>query len=103
MSNVKRPADESPRGAQPAAHDEDASENLLFPRAQPADRRLDDPSSPRSTPSPKTLIGLALLASGVVFGDIGTSPLYAFRLNFSPEVGLVPTPDNVMGVVSLIF
>src|SRR5919109_1992664 len=103
MSNVKRPADESPRGAPAAAHDEDASENLLFPRARPADRRLDDPSSPRSTPSPKTLIGLALLATGVVFGDIGTSPLYAFRLNFGPEVGLAPTPQNAMGVASLIF
>src|ERR671924_137794 len=103
MSNVKRPADESPRGAPAAAHDEDASENLLFPRARPAGRRLDDPSSPRSTLSPKTLIGLALLATGVVFGDIGTSPLYAFRLNFGPEVGLAPTPHNVLGVASLIF
>jgi KUP system potassium uptake protein len=45
----------------------------------------------------------ALLATGVVFGDIGTSPLYAFRLNFGPEVGLEPTPAHVMGVASLIF
>src|SRR5919198_4888518 len=103
MSNVKRRADESPRGAPAAANDEDASENLLLPCARPADRRLDDPSSPRSTPPPKTLIGLALLATGVVFGDIGTSPLYAFRLNFGPEVGLAPTPQNAMGVASLIF
>ncbi|HEX5581544.1 MAG TPA: potassium transporter Kup, partial [Gemmatimonadaceae bacterium] len=41
-------------------------------------------------------------ALGVVFGDIGTSPLYALRECFSPHYGLALTGDNVRGVLSLI-
>ena len=48
--------------------------------------------------------GLALGALGVVFGDIGTSPLYAMETVFSIDGGAVaPTPTDVLGVVSLIF
>lgn len=48
--------------------------------------------------------GLALGALGVVFGDIGTSPLYAMQTVFSIDDGAVqPTPSDVFGVVSLIF
>jgi KUP system potassium uptake protein len=43
-----------------------------------------------------------LLALGVVYGDIGTSPLYALRECFKPEYGLTADPDNVYGVLSLI-
>ena len=39
---------------------------------------------------------------GVVYGDIGTSPLYALRECFKPEHGLGPEPANVYGVLSLI-
>lgn len=46
---------------------------------------------------------MALSALGVVFGDIGTSPLYAFRETFTPAHGIHPTHDNVLGVLSLIF
>jgi KUP system potassium uptake protein len=45
---------------------------------------------------------LVLGALGVVFGDIGTSPLYALKECFSPEHGIVPDRDNVMGLLSLI-
>ena len=45
---------------------------------------------------------LALGALGVVFGDIGTSPLYALKECFSPEHGIAPTPENVKGLLSLI-
>lgn len=45
---------------------------------------------------------ISLGALGVVFGDIGTSPLYAFRECFG-EYGLAPTPENVIGILSLIF
>ena len=45
---------------------------------------------------------LSLAALGVVYGDIGTSPLYAFRECFKPEYGLAPTASNVYGVLSLI-
>jgi KUP system potassium uptake protein len=46
---------------------------------------------------------LALAALGVVYGDIGTSPLYAMRECFNEEHGIVVNPHNVMGVLSLIF
>ena len=47
---------------------------------------------------------LTLAALGVVFGDIGTSPLYAIREVFaSPHHPLPITPDNVLGILSLVF
>src|SRR5215218_889297 len=47
---------------------------------------------------------LVLAALGVVFGDIGTSPLYALQTAFSVDHGAVrPTPGDVYGVISLIF
>ena len=45
---------------------------------------------------------LTVAALGVVFGDIGTSPVYTFRECFRPGVGLAPTPDNLLGVLSMI-
>jgi KUP system potassium uptake protein len=45
---------------------------------------------------------LTLVALGVVYGDIGTSPLYALRECFKPEYHLAPTPANVYGVLSLV-
>jgi KUP system potassium uptake protein len=50
----------------------------------------------------KATAALVLGAIGVVFGDIGTSPLYALKEAFSPEHGIPLTPDNVMGILSLI-
>jgi KUP system potassium uptake protein len=46
---------------------------------------------------------LGLAALGVVFGDIGTSPLYTLHECTLPEHGAVPTPENILGVLSLIF
>lgn len=46
---------------------------------------------------------LSLGALGVVFGDIGTSPLYAFAQCFSGEFPAAVTPHNVLGILSLIF
>ena len=54
-------------------------------------------------PKGKRLAFLTLTALGVVFGDIGTSPLYALRECFKPEYGLTPTAENVYGVLSLIL
>ena len=45
---------------------------------------------------------LTLAALGVVFGDIGTSPLYAFRTCFDELHGTLPTEENVLGLLSLI-
>lgn len=46
---------------------------------------------------------LSLEALGVVFGDIGTSPLYTVKVCFSKEFGIDLTKANVFGVLSLIF
>ena len=46
---------------------------------------------------------LALTALGVVYGDIGTSPLYALRESLGGHYGLAPVRANVLGVMSLIF
>jgi KUP system potassium uptake protein len=49
------------------------------------------------------LAALSLAALGVVYGDIGTSPLYAIREVFHHQTGIAPTPRNVLGILSLIF
>lgn len=54
-------------------------------------------------PHGKRLAFLTLTALGVVYGDIGTSPLYALRECFKPEYALARTPENVYGVLSLIL
>ena len=48
---------------------------------------------------------MAIGAIGIVFGDIGTSPLYALKECFSPESThhVAPTPANILGVLSLVF
>ncbi|QPC03082.1 potassium transporter Kup [Xylella fastidiosa subsp. multiplex] len=46
---------------------------------------------------------IILSAIGVVFGDIGTSPLYTLKEAFSPNYGLAPNHDTVLGILSLIF
>jgi KUP system potassium uptake protein len=65
----------------------------------------DSPPTSR-TPTPAVQGGAAALtlgALGVVFGDIGTSPLYAMKETFSEEHGLAPDPGSVYGVLSLVF
>ena len=65
-------------------------------------------TAPATTPSPAMQLhrgntaALVLGAIGVVFGDIGTSPLYALKESFNPEHGIPLTADNVMGILSLI-
>jgi KUP system potassium uptake protein len=54
-------------------------------------------------PRGRYLATLSLAALGIVYGDIGTSPLYAVRESFLPEHGLPVTPLNILGVLSLIF
>ncbi|HQY94003.1 KUP/HAK/KT family potassium transporter, partial [Caldilinea sp.] len=57
----------------------------------------------REAPRGKHLYYLALGALGVVYGDIGTSPLYAFRESFHDSYGIPPSANNILGVLSLIF
>ncbi|HEY9405516.1 MAG TPA: potassium transporter Kup [Pyrinomonadaceae bacterium] len=56
-----------------------------------------------ATPSGRYLAILSLTALGIVYGDIGTSPLYAMRECFHGPHAIAPTPDNIFGVLSLIF
>ena len=50
------------------------------------------------------LAALSLAALGVVYGDIGTSPLYTLNTIFAGSSHAVPlTPDNILGILSLIF
>src|SRR4249919_195472 len=51
----------------------------------------------------RPLLPLIVGAMGVVFGDIGTSPLYTIQQAFGPVYGLEPDAANVLGVLSLIF
>ena len=49
------------------------------------------------------LRGLMLAALGIVYGDIGTSPLYAFREAFNGEHAIALTTVNVYSVLSMMF
>jgi len=56
-----------------------------------------------SQPQKSSLVALTLAAVGIVYGDIGTSPLYTLKTIFAPEHGLVLNTPNLLGVISLIF
>src|SRR5207237_2161865 len=49
------------------------------------------------------LAALALGALGVVYGDIGTSPLYTLKECFHGDHAVAPSPANLFGVLSLVF
>jgi KUP system potassium uptake protein len=66
----------------------------------PASPALGAPHAPARG---RYLAALALGALGVVYGDIGTSPLYALRECFHGEYAVEPTPEHVLGVLSLVF
>jgi KUP system potassium uptake protein len=57
--------------------------------------------SPRGVRS--RLLPLTLTALGVVYGDIGTSPLYALRESFYGSHSVPPSHDNVLGVLSFVL
>ncbi|MEP6899040.1 MAG: KUP/HAK/KT family potassium transporter, partial [Rhodanobacter sp.] len=61
--------------------------------------------TPSTTPGDRKssrLTALAVGAIGVVYGDIGTSPLYTLNQTLTHD-GMVPSPENIYGVLSLIF
>ena len=68
----------------------------------PAGHAAPEADEEQQPPRPAPLAGLSLAALGIVFGDIGTSPVYTFRECFDPEHGLPLSPENVLGVLSLI-
>ncbi len=61
------------------------------------------PTATAAHPRGRYLARLSLLALGVVYGDIGTSPLYALQQAFHGQHAIPVTPGSVLGVLSLIF
>jgi len=59
--------------------------------------------APPAEPHSQTFAVLALAVLGVVYGDIGTSPIYALRETFNGKNPIPVTLDNVLGVLSLIL
>jgi KUP system potassium uptake protein len=68
----------------------------------PSDGAADDPDVPRA-PDGARLLTLSVAALGVVYGDIGTSPLYALRECFHGPHAIAATRGNILGVLSLVF
>jgi KUP system potassium uptake protein len=66
-------------------------------------RRFAAPAGGQSNGGWGHLLFLSLAALGIVFGDIGTSPLYALRVCFGPDYTVETTPQNVLGTLSLVF
>ena len=82
------------------------------PKAQPDSDPMSETTTPGADSGPLTdahghehgpLYKLAIGAIGIVFGDIGTSPIYAFRETFAGHHELIPDHLHVFGVLSLIF
>src|SRR5271170_2413451 len=61
---------------------------------------LSEPEIPRTTRAGLALTGLAAL--GIVFGDIGTSPLYTLKTAFD-FLSSDPTPERILGILSLVI
>jgi KUP system potassium uptake protein len=59
--------------------------------------------APPTAPHSQSIAVLAVAVLGVVYGDIGTSPIYALRECFAGKNPILVTTDNVLGVLSLIF
>ena len=56
-----------------------------------------------SHPARTSGIGMLIAAAGVVYGDIGTSPLYTLKEVFAGHYGVQPSHDGVLGILSLVF
>jgi KUP system potassium uptake protein len=64
----------------------------------------DSPAPTASSPHGRARFGTMMLgAIGIVFGDIGTSPLYTIKEAFSPHYGLSPDQASVFGILSLVI
>jgi KUP system potassium uptake protein len=98
MPQAPSPQD-APGPERPAAHTVPAEATT----PAPTPTHGHGPATHRSPPTGKALFALAMGALGVVYGDIGTSPLYALKECFHGPHGVQPTPANVLGVLSLVF
>jgi K+ transporter len=69
----------------------------------PSPTRIANPDYSPTDKQKTTVAALTLGALGVVYGDIGTSPLYALKEVFSPATGVLANPDSVIGAVSVVL
>ena len=76
--------------------------NFFLPNPM-MDGKKNEAQDSKNDLSGRRLARLSIAALGVVFGDIGTSPLYAIRECFHGEYGIAVSPANVLGVLSLMF
>jgi len=76
---------------------------MTHPPREAPDEITQDPATEVAAGSRKRTALLMLGALAVVFGDIGTSPLYALRECFIGSHGAALTPENILGVLSLFF
>jgi KUP system potassium uptake protein len=102
---LPKPAPASPAlpvaPAPPAAPATPAPAAIVAPPAAIAAH--DDPGAAPQIHSRGDLLKLGLAALGVVYGDIGTSPLYTIKECFIKPHGVDPTAENVLGVLCLVF
>jgi KUP system potassium uptake protein len=99
------------RGTQRFPDDGPAARRACITNSTPQDHRMNATPgpgkaqcSPQDAPARHTALpALTLGALGVVYGDIGTSPLYTLQAVFSPDTGLSVAPDHVIGAISTIF
>jgi KUP system potassium uptake protein len=91
-----------PPSAQPASLPPPPPNDASVPPPRPSARSLTEGHAP-AIRNRKDLAKFALAALGVVYGDIGTSPLYAAKECFMPPHGVAVTEGNVFGILSLIF
>lgn len=90
--------------AEPSAAVRDQGGQQLEPSgAGPAAKPEPKPASTGHHAPEGNLAALSLGALGVVYGDIGTSPLYAIRECFHGKHAIAPTPVHILGVLSLVF
>ncbi len=73
----------------------------MSPSTSPSPRPI--ASTDRERPSRIGFGAMMLAAIGVVYGDIGTSPLYTIKEAFSPHYGLTPDHATVLGILSMVF
>lgn len=103
MPNEDSAPDPSPI---PADLPESASAGPGDAAPEPAPKKSPRPSwspSAQHNPPSQSLLALCVAALGIVYGDIGTSPLYAMRECFFSPHGVSVTAPHVYGVLSLIF
>ena len=81
----------------------DTSQLLAHDPAALPESPLGDAAPSRHSSAGQSTAALSLLALGVVYGDIGTSPLYAVKETFNPEHGIAFGPANILGGISAIF